>query len=359
MAEQQESIRHSAIGGLLLISGRYGSGKTVLATTLENPALVTMIDFDQKSAKRAEALGIEYFEPNFEVDSPTDVDLEVLLNWFNSTISSANEDGKRKVLIIDNGSMLEDAFHLAVAKAPQKYGVKPANAQTGKYGGTNPGVGRIWKNFMNYARNRGYDCVVVCMHMSALWAGGAPVDKFKVKGNKTLTELSNLSLVLVRANTPNTPPRAIVGKEALGLVTFEDGEFKVFMALPPVVPQATWPNIYEYIDAAKDRKTFTEEERPTREELNRYGEWLTPEQLSLIMTVASNPTFSMSEDDATSTIEKNTPKLTSWDDVTKQAVANKGYSSVQGVREAVKPFFVQGMSFDEVYNRLPDKNLLP
>jgi len=126
------------------------------------------------------------------------------------------------------------------------------------------------------------------------------------------------------------------------------------MALPPVLPECTWKSIGEYIDTASERTKFTDDEKPTKQELDRYGDWLSPEQMALIKTVAANPEFSMDEGDAPSVIARNTPKLGSWDDVAKQAVANKGYKSLEAVRVATKEFYVDGMTFDTVYNKLPD-----
>ena len=350
-----DSIIHSAIDGLILVSGLYGVGKTTLALTAEAPGLTTMLDLDQKSRARAEALGVAYFTPDFEVD-PVEVDMEKLLIWFRRVLGEL-PDG-RTHLIIDNGSVLEDAFHVAVQQDPERYGVKRTNATSGKYGGTHPGVGRIWKNLMTYITSNEYKLVTVCVHMSAVWAGGAPIDKYKAKGNKTLTELANLSLVLQRSDKPNTAPRAIVGKEALGLITFQDGEFKVSMALPPVVPECTWKKIGEYIDGAEDKKTFSDDEKPTRLELERYGEWLTTEQKRLIQTIESNPEFEMTEGEAGRIISSNKGSLDSWDDVIKKAIAEKGYSSIDEVREAIRPFHVDGMSFDDAYLKLPTKSVV-
>lgn len=348
----EDSILHKAIGGTMLVSGLYGSGKTVLAMTAENPKLTVMIDLDQKSKARAEGLGVTYYTPDFDVD-PVELDMEKLLVWFREVLDGLPED--KTTLIIDNGSMLEDAFHVAVSQDPNRYGVKPANAASGRFGGTHPGVGRIWKNVMTFLQGKGYKLVIICIHMSAVWAGGAPIDKFKAKGNKTLTELANLTLVLQRSIFPSTPPRAIVGKEALGLVTFQDGEFKVSMALPPVIPKCTWKAIGEYIDGAFDKKEYIKDEKPTPDELERYGEWLTKEQKKLIQTVASNPEFSMSEQEASGIIAKGGGKFDSWEDVIRAAVSRKGYDGPEDVRSAAKAFYVDGMSFGDVYDKLPTK----
>ena len=58
-----ESIVKEGVCGMIVLSGAWGSGKTVAATTLERPELAVMLDFDQKSEKRCKSLGIDYFAP--------------------------------------------------------------------------------------------------------------------------------------------------------------------------------------------------------------------------------------------------------------------------------------------------------
>lgn len=345
------TIVNPAITGTIVISGLWGSGKSTLGMTLEDPRLVTMLDLDQKSKGRAEALGMTYLSPNVDISSPEDYDREAILRWSQTTFGGLREKyAGQTTLFIDNGSYLEDAWHLAVLKDPAKYGVNPENARNGRYGGTNPGVSRIWQNTIAYLTGIGYQRLIVAMHMSELWAGGAPVEKFKVKGNKVLTQLSNLSLVLIKSNIPNQPPRAIVGKEALGLIRFVDGEFKTFMALPPAIPICTWKHINQYIDTAPEREEFAKEEIPTKQEMERYGPWFSKEQKELVMTVAKNPNFGVTEEEAAAVVSGNEPTFNSWEEVKQALVRDLGLPSMEAAKQAMGKIYKEGMSFADAYN---------
>lgn len=338
---------NSALSGVILISGLWGAGKTTLGLSLTDPKDVVMWDLDQKSEVRAKELAAEYHAlTDLSVD-PTEPNVEAVIKWLREQTAALTRG--KKVLLIDNGSPLEEAFHSVVEKNPKKWRLNPENVAAGRFGGSNPGVSKIWRNLIGYTQNLGFQCIVITMHMSELWAGGAPVGKYKVKGNKVLTELANLSLVLMKSDKPNTAPRALVGKEALGMVTYQEGAFKSSMALPPVIPICTWPNIEHYIDIMPTRTKFTPEELPTRADLERYGQWLSDDQRALVMAVAKNPHFSMTEEETTALVKER--EFTSWDEVRDAAVTELGLT-IEQARTAIRPFYEKKVSFEEAWKGL-------
>ncbi|MFC2029938.1 AAA family ATPase [Chloroflexota bacterium] len=285
------------IYGVSVISGLWGVGKTTLAMTCEDPSKVTMLDFDQKSKKRAEAMGMQYHSPaEIGLTDPLEYDLAEALQWFRETVKGL--DNGRTTLIIDNGSPVEEAFGALVAKNPQRYGVRPGNVTSGKFGGVNPGVGKLWESTVNYLQAKGYERIFVIMHMSQVWTNSGPVpNKYKVKGNKTLNQLSNLSLLLIRADDAGAPD-ALVMKEALGITKFDPKKgFTVVRGLPPRIPNCDWPKIRGYVDTAGERNGYAPSEIPSTFEMSCYGQFMSPEQTAFIKAVASNPTFSMTEGD--------------------------------------------------------------
>ncbi len=315
----KSSIVREGVGGVIVLSGAYGSGKTTAALTLERPDLTVMIDLDSaKSESRCKALGMKYYTPrNIDLEDPTDVDLDKIASWLKQTFSTIkSEHSDETTIVIDNGSLMESVNHAVVAKSPKKYGVRASNVASGKYGGTNPGVGVIWDNTVRFLKDVGFQNIVVCMHMSQMWAGGAPIDKFRVKGNKMLTQMASLSLVLIKSPLPNTAPAAVVGKEALGLISWDEKTetHKVFMAVPPRIPEMTWPAVYEYIRTMRsgERTQFRSDEIPSVKEAERYGPWLSDAQRDLIMAVAKNPSFAMTESDAAKIVGRD-PAPTNWD----------------------------------------------
>lgn len=282
------------VGTVINVSGRWGAGKTTMLLTFEDPSQVDFIDGDQKSEARARGLKVHgYYSPasmELPID-PTDTSPELALEWVRDTFKRLKENyAGQTTIAIDNGSYLEKGWGVAVAKDPRRYGVNPKHAQTGSYGGINPGIGEIWQAMTAILFSIGYKHILVATHMSDVWANDQPIGKYKVKGNHILTQqLSALSLVLVRPDRPHTPPRGLVGKEALSPIEFEGGKFHVSTALPPAIPACDWEHINDYLDTFKGRLELTPEEAWTSRELDRYGPWLSSEQREFILSLAKNP----------------------------------------------------------------------
>jgi len=301
------------VQGVSVISGIPGSGKTTAAMTMVPPNKQVVLDFDLKDEVRCRKLGIPYFRPQVEtMKSATDYDLSGILTWSQTAFKEIAEEGKkgRDTLIIDNGSAMEAAFGYAVMQNPAKYGVNPKNAASGAYGGVNPGVAVLWQNTVKYFQTNGYVRIVVCMHMSQSWANGVPVDKMKVKGNKALTELSNLSVVLIKSSLPNHAPVGLIGKEALGLLSYDEitQKYRICMALPPRLPEFDWDHVASYMQEFESGKktSFAKDETWTTKEVEQYGPWLSDAQREFIITIARNPNFTLGdgEDAPASTGEK-------------------------------------------------------
>lgn len=297
--------------GVIVLSGMPGSGKTTAAMTIAKPSKQVVLDFDLKDETRCMKLGIPYFRPTVEnLKSATDYDLQGILKWTEDSFKEIAALGKtgRNTLIIDNGSPLEAAFAYAVEKDPGKYGVNAKNAASGAYGGVNPGVSVLWQNIVKYFMSNGFSRIVVCMHMSQSWANGIPMDKMKVKGNKILTQLSNLSVILVKSNMPNKPPVGLIGKEALGLLHFDDKteKYSIMMAIPPRVPEFDWPHVFETLKQMElgTKTSFDKDETWSMKEVEHYSPWLSDAQRDFIITIAKNPNFTLNESDEAITGEK-------------------------------------------------------
>ena len=301
----------ASIQGVIVLSGMPGSGKTTAAMTISPPNKQVVLDFDLKDETRCSKLGIPYFRPKVEtIKSATDYDLEGILKWTEESFREIAKLGKegRNTLIIDNGSPLEAAFAFAVEKNPGKYGVNAKNAQSGAYGGVNPGVAVLWQNIVKYFMSNGFSRIVICMHMSQSWANGLPIDKMKVKGNKVLTQLSNLSVILVKANTPNKAPVGLIGKEALGLLRWDEKieKYNIYMAIPPRVPVFDWENVARLMDEMESGKktSFEKEETWSAKEVENFSPWLSDSQREFIVTIARNPNFSFNDTDETASGDK-------------------------------------------------------
>lgn len=287
-----KSIIHPKFeGSLILISGHYGVGKTTLGITLENPELTAMIDFDLKSRGIAQELGIWYRAPEGN-NGVIDFDVKELATWFIKTLMEVPKD--KTHLIIDNATWGEAGLGERVRQNPQKYGVNPSNAQSGRYGGVNPGITKLWAAIFGYLQDKGIKVVTAINHMSQPWVDGAPVpNKFNVKGNKIFRQISSLALVLIpadptRGGQPPAPSGLII-KEAFNLTRFDPktGNFTVRRALPTRLPVANWNQVKTYFDAPADFDNPASGETWSDWEIEAYSEWLSKEQVSWVLKVGS------------------------------------------------------------------------
>lgn len=285
---KQKSILHPRLGGLVYITGLHGLGKTTLATTAEAPSLTAILDLDLKFEEIAHELGYGWYQGPYDVPGdPFGYDIAALGKWFSSAIVSI-PDGLT-TLVIDNATEIETALGSIVAKNPAKYGVNPANARAGRYGGVNPGIGKLWQSILSYLKSKGVRVVIVVSHMSQPWVDGKPVpNRFKGKGNKVLQQYSNLSLVMVNGDNPPLPS-AIVLKEQLARRSFdpETGEYTIIRTLPLRLPKATWPAIKNYLDNPPSFAHPKQGEIPSKREMSTYGDFMSREHLDFILSVTA------------------------------------------------------------------------
>ena len=285
-----KSIIHKKLEGtLVLISGLHGLGKSLMAITLENPALTGMIDFDIKSQALAEELEMAWYKAP-ETGTPENYDVANLAHWFVKTLSDIPNNLTH--LIIDNATWAEAGLGYIVSQNPTKYGVNPANVRTGGFGGVNPGVTIIWSNIFTFLQGKGIKVVTVVNHMSQPWVNGIPTpNKFNVKGNKVFNQLTSLGIILTPANPDRggrpPVPSGLIIKEALSLTKFIDGKFTITKVLPARLPICTWEQIISYFYKPADFASPNPGEEWTQAEVNSYSEWLSPEQVQWVMKVRS------------------------------------------------------------------------
>lgn len=286
---ESRSILHPCIGGLVYVTGLHGLGKTTFATEAENPALTGVLDLDLKFEAMAKKMGYAWYRGPYSVPKePFGYNIAALAAWFSEIVIDIPPG--LTTLVIDNATEIESALGSIVLKDPSRYGVNPANAQAGRYGGVNPGIGKLWQSILSYLKSeKGIHLVVVVSHMSQPWIDGKPLpNRYRGKGNRVLQQYSNLSIVMVAGDTPPIPS-AVVLKEALSQRTFdpETGEFSNTRTVPLRLPQATWKAIREYMDNPASFTKPQPGEVPSRQELTTYGDFMSKEHLEFIKTVVT------------------------------------------------------------------------
>lgn len=295
--ERQPSILPAQAQNVCLITGFRGTGKSTFAATSDDPRNICFLDYESKGQGLHEQLGFGYYE-----SIPDTVAAEcgrlVPIEMFARTwqILEAIPKDRFTVLVLDNIGMLQTGMEAEVKDKPARYGVDQQKALTGQYGGAWPGVKLIFSTITSFARSKGIQLIVVISHLKGAWGEGKPLlGKFKTDGVDRIHELSTLSLVMLPGLTPPTPS-ALVMKEQMGEVKFQDGEFTVKRKLPLKLPKATWKEIKRYLAEGCDFTNPKAGEVPTPDELDPFKPTFSREQLDAITRAAAAGLLDQQED---------------------------------------------------------------
>ena len=294
MSNQKPSKLHPKFQtGVFVISGLWGLGKSTLAFTAERPDRTAILDFDMKGEQMAKDYGIGFYAAPVTVsESPADYDIKALATWFMEQLRAV-PDGTT-TLVLDNATWVEAGLEYIVTQNPSKYGVRAANIQSGKYGGANPGITKLWVQTVTYLQGKGVKTIFAINHMTAPWVNHAPVlNKYIVRGNKIFRQLCTCALILVspdksRGGEPPIPS-ALVAKEAMAIRRWDEelGDYETRRALPMRIPIADWPHINAYFETPANFEHPSPGETWSPFEMNAYGDWLSDEQVRWVKEVAS------------------------------------------------------------------------
>lgn len=292
--KEPKSIMHKSMGGMVVVSGLQGLGKSTFAFTAENPKLTCVLDMDLKGEDMAKDYSIANFhQPDFMTPDmdPLDYDAGRLATWFIDKIKGVKPGITN--LVIDNATAAEAGLGHIVAQNPAAYGLNPSNVAAGRYGGVNPGITILWNQITTFLKNKGVRTIFMVNHMTSPWANGQPVpNRFHIKGNKIFRNLSALTVILVpgsekRGGRPPIPAGLVV-KEAMGKREWNDdkGEFVTQRVFPTRFPVMDWKDIKGYFKTPADFKKPAPGEFWTNAELNAYGEFMSEEQIEWIKSAA-------------------------------------------------------------------------
>ena len=283
---------HPEFAGLNLLTGFRGKGKTSYALKTDHPSNILMLDLEDKGITLAKPLGVEnYFQPMTDVvhayGSKYDVQFvhDRILQ-----IVDAMPAGRFTTLFLDNAEDLQKGAAQYIrnnAAIAQKYGVNPANAASGGFGGAWPGVKYLIKNLLHLANDKGIKVVVVSFQLKGSWENSKPLfNKFQMTNVSIWHERSILTLVMVEPMPIYFPiPRALVMKESLStfkIVTDEaTGRKRTVQQrrLPLAMPRAEPQFLYDYLDTPTDFKNPLPGETVTALELAPFTTGFSSEQL--------------------------------------------------------------------------------
>lgn len=288
----EESWIHPDITGLKLLTGFRGKGKTSYALKTDHPSNILMLDLEDKGLTLAGPLGVEnYFQPMTDVVQAYGSKYDVQFVYDRILqIVDAMPAGRFTTLFLDNAEDLQKGAAQYIrnnAAIAQKYGVNPANAASGGFGGAWPGVKYLIKNLLHLANSKGIKVVVVSFQLKGSWENSKPLfNKFQMTNVSIWHERSILTLVMVEPMAIHFPiPRALVMKESLS--TFKiitdpsTGRKRTIQQrrLPLALPRAEPQYVYDYLDNPTDFKNPVLGETVTALELAPFTTGFSSEQL--------------------------------------------------------------------------------
>lgn len=280
--ERTESRIHPDFRGMCLSAGFFGTGKTLFHLAGEVPENICFIDLEMKGRNHAEAYGIEnYFSPPEEAAEVVgDAYKPIHLFQRVTQILSSLPNGRFSWVLLDGVKILQEGLAAEVERSPQSYGVKPQNAEKGRYGGVYPGVGVIFTKYYAMCRAKGVQVLGLTSELKAKWGAEGPIlNKFEIAGVSALSKYSILSILTV----PGYPqylgaPSGLVLKESLAKID----RGKIIRRLPVKLPRATMQDVYGYLDHPCDWANPDPMEVPSADEMEPYSSFVGKEQMGLL-----------------------------------------------------------------------------
>jgi len=263
--------------GVMFIGGKRGSGKSFLASTMENPTRVCFIDFEEKGKILHQQLNFgEYHSVALS---------ENLFNQVLNIIENLEPD-KFTVVIFDNVTHLEDAMKSEVKRKPidyaKQFGINQYNISSGNFGGASAVVNKLISyKISSPLHQKGVKLIIGTAHAKPFWGSGGPIpNKWNILGADRWQDLAILSLILIDG-TYAPIPSAIVKKEQLGEITFDGENFTKKRRLPFRLPKVDLKSIGYYLKNPADLKNPPTDEVVSEEERASYSDELTDEQFEI------------------------------------------------------------------------------
>ena len=293
-----DSILPRDVSGLMYITGLRGVGKSYLAAQADRPSLVCFLDFDDGKGRAIH----EQLHFGMYRDVNAELTQELGAQWKApqmyqklQKVIAEIPTGQFTICVLDNIDYIESSLGAEVRRDPDSYNIGKnkngtSHAVTGSFGGVTPGVNHLIGGIVSTLHGKGMILVVAIAHVKAAWGSSGQIpNKWRPRGVERWQQMSILSVVVVPGKPNALPPAAIVQKEALGKIKFNEftGEFDMpSRRLPLRLPVATFAEIRRYLREPANIGSPKELERPIAEETDPFSDKFSNEQLKY-MTVAA------------------------------------------------------------------------
>ena len=213
-------------------------------------------------------------------------------NYFIDTLDKTLKQGQFKFLGIDTVETIEAAMTAWVESHRAEAGWSGQR----DYGRLETeGVRPLYENLMEAFGRRGIEHIILTSHLKRVWEGeGRSVKPVlnKVQPGGRLALLSRISTAMFwlmpGVNNADGAPAAVVLKARKGLETVdkEQDEWIIKRPLPQRIPHFTWQDVRRYEKDGCDLANPAEGEVMTKEEREIVSEFLTDEQVRLMVVGA-------------------------------------------------------------------------
>lgn len=279
------SILPPEVRGVVKMTGYRGKGKTSFLIKADRPELTAFLDFEHKGRGFHNQLGFGFYKDMVAGTSgPNDL-YDVVIE----TIAGL-EPNRYTVAILDNCAPLELALQAGARRNTveycQEYGLNIRNVKRGAFGGLRSVVNYLISDQICSAlHGKGIQMIGITHHIARKWGvGGIIPNKKRIKGADRWMELAILSLVIVEKGDFPPVPSAMVEKEQLSTIAFDEaaGEFVQQRRLPFRLPQCTWSAIKHYLEHPADLTHPGPGEAIVQEEFDVFSDRLSGEQIALM-----------------------------------------------------------------------------
>ena len=203
--------------------------------------------------------------------------------WFVDMLDRTLADKQYKYLGIDTIEPVEASMAAWAEQNKQLSGWSGTRA----YGRLETEAVRpLYENLFEGIGRRGVENIIVTSHLKRVWEDDKPILN-KVQMGGRIAVLSRLSSLMVwlspTRENPDGAPAGIVLKARRGMYTAEDGEWLSRRVLPERIPHFSWRDVRAYNSKPADLSKPALGERLTDDERAMISEFLTDEQMRLMV----------------------------------------------------------------------------
>lgn len=202
--------------------------------------------------------------------------------WIVQTLDKTLKKGDFKFLAIDTIEPIEAAM-TAWAETNRNLSGWSGSRAYGRL--ETEGVRPLYEGLLEAISRRGIETILLSSHLKRVWENDKPIlNKLQPGGRMAvLSRLSSMMFWLTQSDNPDGAPAAIVLKARKGKESIEGNDWKIERPLPRRIPHFTRKDVERYEREGCDLAHPAAGETMTESEQEMISEFLTDEQMRLML----------------------------------------------------------------------------